>query len=80
MDAERCLEIPFLPLWDDDDKGSSPEGMGGSVRSLRSVMLLRSFSALIFKRLAHCRRGWFYKAVVSSFSLEGSGTHTSVAL
>lgn len=64
VDTERCLEIPFLPLWDDE---RSAGGIGGSVRSLRSVMHLRSLSALILRRLAHCRRGWFYMAVVSSF-------------
>jgi hypothetical protein len=33
------------------------EGIDGSVRSLRSVMFLRSLSAFNFNRLAHWRRG-----------------------
>lgn len=32
-------------------------GISGSVRSLRSVMFLSSFSDLIWRRLAHCRNG-----------------------
>ena len=35
------------------------EGIDGSVRSLRSVIFLRSLSAFSFNRLAHWRRGWF---------------------
>lgn len=63
METERCLECPFtkMPFGLDDRCG----GMGGSVRSLRSVIFLSSFSDLALSRLAHRRRGWFCASSVS---------------
>lgn len=43
--------------------GRVTEAMGGSVRSLRSVMFLRSLSALTFSRFTHFLKGCDYVAM-----------------
>jgi hypothetical protein len=71
IEAER-LECPFVanaPFAFNFVLGlvtDKLEGIDGSVRSLRSVMFLRSLSAFNFNRLAHWRRGWFFIACLNT--------------
>ena len=62
-DGERVCDPPrpFMPFIRGraTPVGGRSEGIGGSVRSLRSVMYFSRRSALTFKRFTHGRRGWF---------------------
>ena len=65
VEEERCLECPFVEVPFAFRLEERCGGMGGSVRSLRSVIFFSSFSALPLSRLAHRRRGWFCVALVA---------------
>ena len=58
------LEWPLIPLGlmriVEGVRPGRSLGMSGSERSFRSVMFFNSLSALIWRRFAHCRRGWSY--------------------